>query len=95
MRGLQQQRSNSWSPGFATTQAGVVRTGHDGSPFRPADPWCPAILQHGHSFPMHSKVHARVLWDGIDGQFIVDLLFKDGDFPVRYFGLPEGNQHNW
>jgi hypothetical protein len=44
---------------------------------------------------MHSKVHARVLGDGIDGRFIVDLLFKDGDFPVRYIGFPEGNQHNW
>ena len=54
-----------------------------------------AILQHGHSCPMHSKVHARVLGDGIDGRFIVDLLFKDGDFPVRYIGFPEGNQHNW
>jgi len=26
-----------------------------------------------------------------NGPFVVDLPIKDGDFPVRYVNLPEGN----
>ena len=30
-----------------------------------------------------------------NGWFIVDLPIDNGDFPVRYVSLPDGNQEKW